>query len=166
MENTNYKKSQYPDPMPYLTDVKSNGLVFVKKRDFASSLNQCIEDEVTSKQDVRIMLKEFFYTCVRLGGIYVALTGAVGFYLYHRSKTGNSFTGFYYSISGPVPFINLLLITGLAFIAAVLWFRAVKTYTLRSSEPFTNKFLALVCLTTMPLLGAFGASTLFRILFE
>lgn len=127
---------------------------------------QCIEDEVTSKQDVRVMLKEFFYTCVRLGGVYVALTGAVGFYLYHRSKTGNSFTGFYYSISAPLPLINFLVIAGLALVAMVLWFRAVRKYTLRSSALPTNIFLALVCLTVMPLLGAIGASKLFRILFE
>ena len=101
------------------------------------------------------MRKEIFYICVlRLGAVYAAWIGAVGVYLYHRSTTGNSFTGFYYSISGPVPFINSLIITGLSLVGAVFWLRAFQTYTLRSSANLTNKVLALVYLTIIPIFAA------------
>jgi hypothetical protein len=113
------------------------------------------------------MRKEILYICViRLGAVYTAWIGAVGIYLYHRSATGNSFTGFYYGISGPVPFINSLIITGIGLVGAVFWLRAFQTYTLRSSASLTNKFLALACLTITTIFASFGASILFRILFE
>ena len=104
------------------------------------------------------MLRGFFYTCVlRLGAVYLALTGSVGVYLYHKSATGNSFTGFYYAISGPIPFVNSLVICGLAFTGVVLWLHALQKYTLRSSETLKNRLLALAYLTIMPIIAANGA---------
>lgn len=112
------------------------------------------------------MRKEIFYMCIlRLGAVYAAWMGAVGVYLYHRSATGNSFTGFYYSISGPIPFIGSLIITGIGLVGGFFWFRALQTYTFRSSASLPNKFLALACLTITPFFLSVGASILFRIFF-
>lgn len=117
------------------------------------------------KLDLRIMLREFLHICVlRLGTVYIALSGAVGVYLYHRSATGNSFTGSYYAISSPIPFINLLVIIGLAIIVAVFWLQALQKFTLRSSETLLKRFLALAYLTLMPLIVANTTSYLLGIL--
>lgn len=116
------------------------------------------------KLDLQIMLRDFLHICVfRLATVYIALSGAVGVYLYHRSATGNSLTGAYYAISSPIPFINSLVIIGLAIFAAVLWFQALQKFTLRSSETLIKRFLAFSYLMLMPIIAANSTSYLLGI---